>query len=142
LNNLSISKNKRLYKVITLVDVDNMDIGHLSTSFINRFKMFNKYFSEVYPETTQKMIIINAPLLFTALWSIIKIFINPVTAKKVSIVGKDHSEVFQNITFTNGFCLKNKKIYGNIITWEQEYNKLYDRTWYISEHEKMMSSKC
>ena len=142
LNDLSISKNKRLYKVISLVDVENMDRGHLSKSFINRFKMFNKYFSEIYPETTQRMIIINAPFIFTALWSVIKIFINPVTARKVSIVGKDHSEVLKNINFINGFCLKNKKIYGNILTWEQEYNKLRNSVWYISECEEIMSSKC
>ena len=69
-------------------------------------------------------------------------FINPVTVKKVTIVGKDHSEVFHNIRFTNGFHLNKKKLSGDMIGWEQEYRKLDKRAWYISEYEKMMSSKC
>jgi hypothetical protein len=52
---------------------------------------FVKHISAVaqdyYPETLGKMFIINAPLLFTSVWSVVKYFLDEVTVQKIQILG-------------------------------------------------------
>lgn len=43
-----------------------------------------------YPERLEFFVMINAPWFFTSLWAIIKPWLDPVTAKKITIVGSDY----------------------------------------------------
>ncbi|KAF8075950.1 CRAL-TRIO domain-containing protein [Lyophyllum atratum] len=45
-----------------------------------------------YPETMGKFYIINAPWAFSAVWSIIKPWLDPVTVAKISILGSNYQE--------------------------------------------------
>ena len=44
-----------------------------------------------YPETLHRQFIINAPFIFSALWRFVRGWIDPVTASKVVILGKDYA---------------------------------------------------
>ena len=45
---------------------------------------------EYYPETLGTMFIINAPFLFSSIWSGIKIFIDKRTQEKIQILGSNY----------------------------------------------------
>lgn len=45
-----------------------------------------------YPETMGKFYIINAPWAFSAVWSVIKPWLDEVTVKKIDIVGSGYKE--------------------------------------------------
>ena len=45
--------------------------------------------SNNYPENMGAMFIVNAPWTFTAIWSIVKNFLDERTTKKIQIIGSD-----------------------------------------------------
>ncbi|TIB62862.1 hypothetical protein E3P77_03731 [Wallemia ichthyophaga] len=45
-----------------------------------------------YPETMGKFYIINAPFLFTTVWSVVKGWLDPVTVSKIVILGKSYKD--------------------------------------------------
>lgn len=53
---------------------------------VQRFEEIDQIY---YPETVKTMIIINAPVYFTAIWAIVKPWMDPVTLAKVQICGHD-----------------------------------------------------
>jgi len=65
-----------------------------------------------YPETVFKIYLINSPLLFSAVWAIIKPFIDKKTRKKIITEGKNYQKLLlENIyvddlpSFFGGNCL-------------------------------------
>ena len=46
---------------------------------------------EYYPETLSEHFIINSPYIFSAIWSLIKGWLDPVTAAKFHILGADYA---------------------------------------------------
>jgi hypothetical protein len=47
-----------------------------------------------YPETLGTMLIVDAPMLFSACWAVIKMWIDPVTAEKVKFISRDKLQDF------------------------------------------------
>jgi hypothetical protein len=43
-----------------------------------------------YPQTLKTMFIINASVYFTALWSVVKLWLDPLTVEKIQILGDDY----------------------------------------------------
>jgi hypothetical protein len=62
-----------------------------------KVKDYVNYASKVgqdnYPESLGKFYIINAPYLFSGVWSVIKPWLDPATAAKINILGYDYKEV-------------------------------------------------
>ena len=55
-----------------------------------------------YPESMGKFYIVNAPYLFSTLWSIIKGWLDEVTVSKIHILGKDYrKELLEQIPAEN-----------------------------------------
>ncbi|RKO94996.1 cellular retinaldehyde-binding/triple function, partial [Caulochytrium protostelioides] len=55
-----------------------------------------------YPEMMGKMFIINVPMLFTAVWAVVKQFLDEVTVSKISILGSGYkSELLKLIDPAN-----------------------------------------
>ena len=56
----------------------------------------HQYYAEigslVQPEVVHKLYIINASLVFTGVWKIVKTFLHPNTVAKTKILGKDYLE--------------------------------------------------
>jgi 23S rRNA A2030 N6-methylase RlmJ len=48
--------------------------------------------SNNYPENMGAMFIVNAPWTFTAIWSIVKNFLDERTTKKIQIIGSDYQK--------------------------------------------------
>lgn len=102
LRDLSHKLGKRIYKSVSVIDVGGMDRGHMGRAFIHRFKLFTLCFATRYPESVHRLVVINTPFLFQMFWSIAKVFLHPVTASKVSIVGSNVQSALHDATFLPG----------------------------------------
>ena len=67
--------------------------------------------SDYYPEILGCMVIINAPMLFTAIWAIVKRFLDQKTLSKIHIVGYNYKSTLlemiekENLpSFLGGSC--------------------------------------
>lgn len=84
----SVRLGKRVYKVIGVIDVSGLGLTHLTdTRFHTRMRAFFEHFSYFYPETQTCMVLINAPRLFSAFWTIARRFLHPLTASKIRVAG-------------------------------------------------------
>ena len=54
---------------------------------ISIFKEFLRIVQDYYPETLGTLFFVNAPLIFTALWRMIKGMLDPATSQKIRIFG-------------------------------------------------------
>ena len=66
---------------IRLIDFDSK-LRKLMTSF---FKMA----SSSYPESLFRMYIVNAPRIFSGIWSVVKMLLDPRTASKIEVLSTD-----------------------------------------------------
>lgn len=82
---LSKARGERITKHYAVLDVSNMGITN-----VTKLKGFiSNALADVqvmYPESLQKQYIFNAGWLFRGVWSIVKLFIHPLTRKKIEIL--------------------------------------------------------
>ena len=64
------------------------------TSFLLA-KEVTGYFQQHYPERSDKIFLLNAPVFFSTLWRLIKPIIDPRTTAKISISSKDRTELLR-----------------------------------------------
>jgi len=57
-----------------------------------RMKGANDLFAWNYPETTDRLIVVNAPRLFAAFWAVVRLFLHPITAAKISVFGSSYAK--------------------------------------------------
>lgn len=92
---------KRVYKIVSVVDLHGLGFAHLTDkTFHARMKAFNGLFAWHYPESTYKLVVINAPHVFSALWKIAKHFVHPVTANKVMVHSGGAKKLFEDLGIT------------------------------------------
>jgi hypothetical protein len=52
---------------------------------------------EYYSEGLQTLIVINAPIYFTAIWAIVKLWLDPVTQNKIRICGGNYLDALKAV---------------------------------------------
>uniref|UniRef100_A0A7S4UD49 CRAL-TRIO domain-containing protein n=1 Tax=Guillardia theta TaxID=55529 RepID=A0A7S4UD49_GUITH len=75
------------YKHTLCVDLTNMSMNMLRGK---KRQVLQKIFhigSTYYPESMWKIYLVNSPLIFRAIWAIIKPWLHPVTLSKIQIIG-------------------------------------------------------
>ena len=95
-----------------IFDLTNGSIRKMmSRQCLNLLKMGAKVAQDYYPETMGNCLVVNAPKLFSALWAIVKGFLDERTRSKVRIVGAafvpvlhEHIDPENLPTFLGGFC--------------------------------------
>lgn len=89
----SKNKGKRVDRTVTILDLKGVSLFSLFTGKIKAFiKLGTEIAQNYYPEVMGKMYIINTGYFFKGLWAMVKVWIDPVTLKKISIhsgSGKD-----------------------------------------------------
>lgn len=77
------------------------NLKHLSYSLdpnaLSAFRRTLQIDQDYYPERLHHFVMINAPWFFTAMWSMIKPWIDPVTAEKFKILGSDYLPALREI---------------------------------------------
>jgi hypothetical protein len=97
---LSKLQNRPVEEMVMIVDLKGAGIMKFTNkdvrAYMGRgFGIGNFY----YPQTMGRCFIINAPLTFTALWAVAKIWLDDVTQKKITILrGKYSKELLEEIS--------------------------------------------
>jgi len=96
--------NKAGYHVetsCTIMDLKKVGLFQFAKAF-SFIKSSSAIAQDYYPEMLGQMFIINAPMLFTSTWKLITPLLDPVTVKKIKILGsKYESEIFKVIDKEN-----------------------------------------
>lgn len=70
----------------TILDLKGVSLSSFSSVY-STIKEFSAVAQNYYPEMLGKMFIINTPMLFTAVWSLVKPLLDEVTVSKIQILG-------------------------------------------------------
>ena len=79
-----------LERYYIVIDLEGLSMKHTGSWCRQTFKKVSSVLSSNYCESTYKITIINAPLIFRTVWSVIKPWLPERTVKKISIVGADY----------------------------------------------------
>lgn len=85
----------------TVMDLKNVGIGQFwkVSSYVQQASKIGQYY---YPETMGRFYIINAPYIFTTVWSVVKAWLDPVTREKIQILGSNYiGELAKQIPMEN-----------------------------------------
>lgn len=97
--------NNKLGKTNTMEEIekniivfDLIELGMSPDMFgINYVKDMFGVDGNFYPERLHKMIMINAPWYFSAIWALVSFCVDPVTAEKITIVGADYADTLREL---------------------------------------------
>lgn len=73
----------------TILDLSGVSLSAFS-SVVTLIRQISAIAQDYYPEVMGKMYILNAPMLFSAVWSLISPLLNAVTVSKISILGSSY----------------------------------------------------
>jgi len=76
--------------VVYVYDLVSLTLSHLTRANHNMFEKFNVCDANNYPENVRRVYLINSPAVFTVGWKVAKKFLDPVTIKKILILGSDY----------------------------------------------------
>ena len=85
----------------TVMDLKNVGIGQFwkVSSYVQQASKIGQCY---YPETMGRFYIINAPYIFTTVWTVVKAWLDPVTREKIQILGSNYiGELAKQIPMEN-----------------------------------------
>ena len=73
----------------TIMDLKNVSISQFwkVSSYVQQASKIGQHY---YPETMGRFYIINAPFIFTTVWTVVKNWLDPVTTSKIQILGSNY----------------------------------------------------
>jgi hypothetical protein len=87
------------------------------------------FFGWHYPESTHKVVIINAPRIFSALWQVARVFLHPITASKVSVYGTNYQKALSEAGFVPAPGVRldeHGRLPHTLPTWSEELARLVE----------------
>ena len=87
----SLKRGTKLHRGTIIMDIKGAPLTQFQ-KIRSVIENVSKISSNYYPETLSKMFIINAPALFTAVWKIIKAFLDERTSSKIEILGSNYEK--------------------------------------------------
>ncbi|CDR88101.1 probable SEC14-phosphatidylinositol(PI)/phosphatidylcholine(PC) transfer protein [Sporisorium scitamineum] len=97
----SATKGELVETSCTIMDLKNVGVSQFwkVSGYVQQASNIGQHY---YPETMGKFYIINAPYIFTTVWSVIKGWLDPVTVEKIKILGhKYKDDLLQQIPAEN-----------------------------------------
>jgi hypothetical protein len=89
LHHLSKQFNRPIEKQVIVFNLESLSYS-LDTRSLSVFRRIISCDQDFYPERLKHFFVINAPWYFTAIWSVVKPWIDPVTREKMQIIGTDY----------------------------------------------------
>ena len=86
----SAKAGRHIEQSCTILDLKGVALSSFSSVY-SLVREVSNISQNYYPELLGKMYIINAPMLFTAVWSMVKPLLDEVTVKKISILGYSYT---------------------------------------------------
>lgn len=113
-SNEQTAKHGVVKKAINVLDLSG--IGLSIRALLPALKALTKMDEDYYPERLHRSFVINAPSLFSGIWSIIKGFLDPVVASKVVICSGQSSYLPKMLEEMDAGVIP--KQYGGTADWE------------------------
>ena len=94
INANSVKYNKEVNKQVAILDLHGFPLWPDSKGFrwIRRCIEIDEAY---YPETLEHLFVINAPIWFTAIWAIVRPWIDEVTVEKIQIIGHHYEPILK-----------------------------------------------
>lgn len=77
---------------IAVMDMTDFGMAQCSKMCMDQLKMFISTDNVCYPETLGKMLVVNAPMILTATWNVVKGWLDPRTVNKIEILSPSQSQ--------------------------------------------------
>jgi len=88
-------RGRRISKFVSVIDAGGIGRHHFDRRNVAFFKAFAEVSSANYPDCLERLFVVRAPYLMTALWALLRPLLHPVTAAKVSILGGDYAAALE-----------------------------------------------
>lgn len=113
--NTAIAKasGRRYYKSILVIDVVGLSLAHTSKRMVGMLGAVNGLLGIRYPESVKKVYIVNAPFVFSALWTLGKKILHPITVAKMEVCGSDYAGKFA----ADGLQLDGGALPDTVVGW-------------------------
>jgi hypothetical protein len=82
----SIRAGQHIEQSCSILDLKGIPIGQFP-SVSSLVRTISQLSQDYYPEMLGRMFLINAPMLFTTIWGVIKLFLDETTVNKIVILG-------------------------------------------------------
>lgn len=86
------------YECVCILDLKDLSASKLGKRQMNIIKSMTFIDSLCFPETLNKMMIINAPAFFTMTWKIVRGWIDERTASKIEVIGTDQKRILKKLS--------------------------------------------
>eukprot|EP00744_Colponema_vietnamica_P001094 GILI01001849.1.p1 GENE.GILI01001849.1~~GILI01001849.1.p1 ORF type:complete len:305 (+),score=85.90 GILI01001849.1:103-1017(+) len=83
---------RRIETSLTILDLNGASTKLWSSKVYNFVKSASSIAQDYYPEMLGKMFIVNAPMLFSGIWNLIKPMLDEKTRNKITIVGSGYKD--------------------------------------------------
>lgn len=82
----SADRDQLIETSCTIMDLKNVGVSQFwkVSTYVQQASNIGQHY---YPETMGKFYIVNAPYIFTTVWSVVKGWLDPVTVEKIKILG-------------------------------------------------------
>ena len=122
---------QRIEQGLNILDLHGGSMKILSKKVYALIQMASKVGSDYYPEIMGQTFIVNAPMLFSGVWAIIKGFLDEKTRKKIVIKGSGYQKDLLEIVdsenlpdFLGGKCTSFGAVRDGVGPWN-EYEIMY-----------------
>lgn len=88
----SRATGKRVEQTCYIIDLKGAGMKMFSSKMREIINLASKIGQDYYPEILGSMFIINAPMFFSGVWSVIKVFLDEKTVKKINILGSSYQK--------------------------------------------------
>ncbi len=87
---LSQKTGKPNYKHVAIMDLEGFSLKHFGKKMTEPTKKLIELDQTKYPETLSKMLVVNAPFYFRAVWAIVSPFLDPITKTRIKVCLSHH----------------------------------------------------
>ena len=80
-----------MLKCVRVLDLANLSLAHADRRMIDIMRQINSVLAYKYPEGIERIYVINAPFVFSMIFSVVRTFLHPITADKFCVCASDYA---------------------------------------------------
>ena len=81
--------------MVSVLDLNGIGMGHTGSKFTEPARALMDIDQWFYPESMQKMYIVNAPWVFKMIWKVVRPWLHPITQEKIHVCGSNFLKEFE-----------------------------------------------